>query len=163
MTFEASDEAGHFWQLCMQLVCLHLLDIIFSTIGCGLSKERIHATDSRSEIFPRIRELQLMHLDGNDFGAVGLDLIERCPNLETFAWTVQEYSSPMDMRFFVLNAQEGVWTELQNLTLHYENITDENIASILKFMRRVTTLSTSFGFGPLSLSALLLCWNGCRN
>ncbi|KAF9110092.1 hypothetical protein BGX27_006792 [Mortierella sp. AM989] len=106
--------------------------------------------------FPQLQELELDLLEELD-GVAQLDLIHRCPRLESLVWRPRQRIMIHSSGQLVRDITSGKWPNLSKLSLT-SPINDVDLASILTGMiRPATELMLDYsGFGDRSLEALKL-------
>ncbi|KAI8348085.1 hypothetical protein B0O80DRAFT_502217 [Mortierella sp. GBAus27b] len=138
---DPTDNAA-FWDLCTRLDTLRLWN-------AGIAE-----LPDNSITFERLHKLGLS-LRVNFSLDRQLDWISRCPNLVTLDWCPQENTTSGLMDNLVMRADEITWPDLSELHLREFYPSDQQLARMIRSMRRLTTLDLlGCEFGPLSLEAL---------
>ncbi|KAI1314560.1 hypothetical protein EDD11_001989 [Mortierella claussenii] len=134
---EAMDD---FWSICTRLEELQL------------NLDRIGRGPLPTELFPRLRQLDVSHVD--DITQEEMHhWVLRCPQLQSLRLMGQQPGVP-NVMISTVNIRDG-WPLLDSLDLMATYIPDKDLAAILSGMTRVKRLSVFMtGFGPLSFAAL---------
>ncbi|KAG0302970.1 hypothetical protein BGZ98_007076 [Dissophora globulifera] len=128
------DSMNLFWSVCARVECLSLNTL-----------QVFHTRDLTAMTFPRIRELTL-----NSSGPPDLNIMRRCPNLESLIWTP---SDPKAWRKCLQYVVDGLWPNLSDLQLMSNGPSDADLERALLAMKKIMSLQLD-GFGPRCLRAV---------
>ncbi|KAK3810176.1 MAG: hypothetical protein J3Q66DRAFT_404940 [Benniella sp.] len=123
------DNADKVWQLCARLERLDLSYLVISTQGNLGSTE-----------FPHLCELRGIDCDEDCLQLV-LSFVERCPNLQSFDWTLCHSENQRFIPVFAQLIAAGTWPHLRSISARMFKHEDD-LSRIVQSMRRITDFMT---------------------
>ncbi|KAG0005412.1 hypothetical protein BGZ65_011212 [Modicella reniformis] len=123
------EDVDKFWQFCTQLERLDFR-LIWSNQGNLSSME-----------FPCLKEIKIRLARTNEV-PLSLEMIERCPNLRSLHWGINEREG--DKQFVARVVQlitSGTWPELESIDSESYNLTNNDLSQIMAGMAQIKVLN----------------------